>query len=155
MTTIGFIGLGNMGLPMASNLLKGNHNVSGYDLSKSALERFQSQGGTISSSLKELAANNEVIISMLQTGDQVKSICLGENGLFSQAKPRTLFIDCSTIDVESTKAIYQKGTEYHHLIVDAPVSGGVNGAKEGRLTFMVGGEEEAYHLAYPILSLMG
>lgn len=154
MAKIGFVGLGHMGLPMAINLVKAGHNVTGYDLQQSALEQFSNAGGLITHHLQEIA-NQEVIITMLQTGEQVKHVCLGVDGLFAKANETTLFIDCSSIDVKTSRELHQLAQESHLLYVDAPVSGGVAGASAATLTFMVGGENEAYNTAHPILSFMG
>ncbi|HAT8177935.1 TPA: 3-hydroxyisobutyrate dehydrogenase [Legionella pneumophila] len=155
MANIGFVGLGHMGFPMAINLLKAGHSVMGYDLQQSALAHFVEQGGAIAHNLQELAKNKDIIVTMLQTGQQVLHVCLGVDGIFSQLNAGSLYIDCSTIDVKSSREIHQIAKENHLLIVDAPVSGGVAGAAAATLTFMVGGEMEAYNAAHPILSAMG
>ena len=155
MAKIGFVGLGHMGLPMAINLVKAGHSVTGYDLQQSALEQFSNAGGLIAHHLQEIASHQEVIITMLQTGEQVKHVCLGVDGLFAKAKETTLFIDCSSIDVKTSRELHQLAQESHLFYVDAPVSGGVAGASAATLTFMVGGENEAYNAAHPILSFMG
>lgn len=155
MARIGFVGLGHMGLPMAINLVKAGHSVTGYDLQKTALEQFSVAGGAIAQQLSEVAKNQEVIISMLQKGQQVLAVCTEEQGLFSSAPAGSLFIDSSTIDVSSAKKVHQQAQHYGLLSVDAPVSGGVAAAKAASLTFMVGGEVKAYQTALPILSIMG
>lgn len=155
MANIGFVGLGHMGFPMAINLLKAGHSVMGYDLQQSALEHFAEQGGAIAHNLQELAKGKDVIVTMLQTGQQVLHVCLGVDGIFSQLNAGSLYIDCSTIDVKSSRETHQIAKENHLLVVDAPVSGGVAGAAAATLTFMVGGEAEAYNAAHPILSAMG
>ncbi|HCR5406386.1 TPA: 3-hydroxyisobutyrate dehydrogenase [Legionella pneumophila] len=155
MANIGFVGLGHMGFPMAINLLKAGHSVMGYDLQQSALEHFAEQGGAIAHNLQELAKDKDVIVTMLQTGQQVLHVCLGVDGIFSQLNAGSLYIDCSTIDVKSSRETHQIAKENHLLVVDAPVSGGVAGATAATLTFMVGGEAEAYNAAHPILSAMG
>ncbi|KTC64673.1 3-hydroxyisobutyrate dehydrogenase (plasmid) [Legionella adelaidensis] len=155
MASIGFVGLGHMGLPMATNLIKAGHTVTGFDLQPQALGDFVSAGGIAASSLEELGANQTVLITMLQTGDQVKKVCLGEQGLFQYAKPQTLYIDCSSIDVDASREVHKAATNAHLFVVDAPVSGGVAGAAAATLTFMVGGQEKAFAEAKPILSCMG
>ncbi|HAT1658657.1 TPA: 3-hydroxyisobutyrate dehydrogenase [Legionella pneumophila] len=155
MANIGFVGLGHMGFPMAINLLKAGHSVMGYDLQQSALEHFAEQGGAIAHNLQELAKDKDIIVTMLQTGQQVLHVCLGVDGIFSQLNAGSLYIDCSTIDVKSSRETHQIAKENHLLVVDAPVSGGVAGAAAATLTFMVGGEAEAYNAAHPILSVMG
>lgn len=155
MAKIGFVGLGHMGLPMAINLVKAGHTVIGYDLNQSAMERFSDAGGLIAHTLLEVAKEQDVLITMLQSGQQVLHVCAGMDGLFSKANEGTLFIDCSTIDVKSAREVHQIAQENHLLAVDAPVSGGVAGATAATLTFMVGGDEQAYNAARPILSIMG
>ena len=155
MAKIGFVGLGHMGLPMAINLLKAGHKVTGYDLQSSALEQFAKAGGLIALQLQDTAKDQDVFITMLQKGSQVMQVCLGEEGLFQNAHQEALFIDCSTIDVNSSREIHRQAQENGLKIVDAPVSGGVAGAAAGTLTFMVGGEDQAYQAALPILSAMG
>ncbi|KTD72550.1 3-hydroxyisobutyrate dehydrogenase [Legionella tucsonensis] len=155
MAKIGFVGLGNMGLPMAINLLKGGHQVTGYDLQQSALQHFSHSGGLIAQNAHEAAKEKDVLITMLQNGQQVLHVCHGNNGLFQVAKKGALYIDCSTIDVNSSRELHNLAKQHHLQVVDAPVSGGVSGAGAGTLTFMVGGEEDAFHTAKPILAAMG
>ncbi|RUR20741.1 3-hydroxyisobutyrate dehydrogenase [Legionella sp. km535] len=155
MARIGFIGLGHMGLPMAINLIKAGHKVSGFDLQESARTHFAESGGLVSSSLQEVANNQDVLITMLQTGEQVLQVCKGIDGLFNKANSDTLFVDCSTIDVNSSREFHQLAKERHLRSVDAPVSGGVAGAAAGTLTFMVGGDLDAFNAARPILANMG
>lgn len=155
MARIGFVGLGHMGLPMAINLVKAGHQVTGYDLQATALEQFAAAGGRIAPTLQDAASEQHSVITMLQTGQQVLDVCLQMNGLFSRLKTGTLFIDSSTIDVASSRQIHEEARQYGLITVDAPVSGGVAAAKAGRLTFMVGGELTAFHAAEPILAAMG
>lgn len=153
MAKIGFIGLGHMGLPMAINLIKAGHQVTGYDLQQAALMHLSHLGGTIAQNLSQAAHGQEFLITMLQTGQQVLEVC--EQGLFQEASKGSLFMDCSTIDVASSRKLHQQAKQYQLQVVDAPVSGGVAGATAARLTFMVGGDEEAFHAAKPILAAMG
>lgn len=153
MAKIGFVGLGHMGLPMAINLIKAGHQVSGYDLQQSALQNFADAGGIVAHSLQEAA--QDILITMLQTGAQVLGVCHGHDGLFSKLKPGALLIDCSTIDVNSARELHQLAHRQGIRMVDAPVSGGTAGATAGSLTFMVGGEDAAVHEAQPILAAMG
>ncbi|CEG55664.1 putative 3-hydroxyisobutyrate dehydrogenase, mitochondrial [Legionella fallonii LLAP-10] len=155
MAKIGFVGLGHMGLPMAINLVKAGHSVTGYDLNDSAMDRLSDAGGLIANNLIEISKEQDVLITMLQSGQQVLHVCTGVDGLLSQAKEGALFIDCSTIDVKTSREVHQIAQENHLLAVDAPVSGGVAGATAATLTFMVGGDEKAYNAARPILSIMG
>lgn len=155
MANIGFVGLGHMGLPMAINLLKAGHCVTGYDIQATACAEFARVGGLVARHLAELALNQDVLITMLQTGQQVSHVCQGPDGLFNQCRSSTLYIDCSTIDVNSARTLHQQAQEQGLISVDAPVSGGVAGAQAATLTFMVGGSDKAYQHARPILSLMG
>jgi len=155
MATIGFIGLGNMGAPMAANLLKAGHQVIGYDLVASARAALEERGGRAAVSAAEAAAAGEIVITMLPAGPQVREVYLGPDGIIARAKPDALLIDCSTIDVETARAVAANAGESQLLMLDAPVSGGVIGAEAGTLTFMVGGEAAAYARAEPILQAMG
>lgn len=154
MTTIAFIGLGNMGLPMATHLINANLRVHGYDLNQDSLKDFDSRGGHPAADLSSLN-ECDIFITMLQTGEQVKKVCLSEQGLFAIAKPGALFIDSSSIDVSSSREIHERAKEERLLCVDAPVSGGVVGAEKGTLTFMVGGEKNAFDKAKTLLEIMG
>lgn len=155
MAKIGFVGLGHMGLPMAINLVNAGHKVIGFDLQQSALQQFATQGGLVANNLRDVGKECDVLITMLQKGQQVLHVCLGIDGLFQQGTPGSLFIDCSTIDVKSAQEIHQLAKEHQLLSIDAPVSGGVAGATAATLTFMVGGDTDAYTAAHPILSAMG
>ncbi|WP_310620532.1 3-hydroxyisobutyrate dehydrogenase [Flexibacterium corallicola] len=152
---IGFIGLGNMGGPMAVNLVNAGHIVSGYDLSEEARDQFSLAGGKAALSLEETVKDAQVVITMLPAGKHVKAVYLGDNGIFELVGEGTLLIDSSTIDVESARYVSQKASEVGHDLIDAPVSGGVAGASSGSLTFMVGGHVQAVERAKPILEIMG
>lgn len=153
MAKIGFIGLGHMGLPMAINLVKAGHQVTGYDLQETARSQF-AKHGFIAANLSETAKEQDILITMLQTGQQVLHVCLAE-GLFKNAKPGALLIDCSTIDVQSSREVHLTAKEHQLRSVDAPVSGGVAGAAAATLTFMVGGNQDAFNAARPVLANMG
>lgn len=155
MARIGFVGLGHMGWPMAVNLVGAGHTVTGFDLQSSAVEAFAAAGGIAATSLQETARSQDIVITMLQTGQQVQQVCFGEQGLFTVAQKNTLFIDCSSIDVQSSRELHQQANKLQLLAVDAPVSGGVVGAAQAKLTIMVGGTEQAFAQAKPILSTMG
>jgi 3-hydroxyisobutyrate dehydrogenase len=155
MTTIGFIGLGNMGLPMAQNLLKAGHTVRGFDLSEYAAERLAAGGGTRGTSVGDTCRETEAVITMLPAGEQVREVYLGADGVLASVREGTLLIDCSTIDVESAREVAQAAQASGLSMIDAPVSGGVAGAQAASLTFMVGGPEEAFARAQPILEHMG
>ncbi|KTD17723.1 3-hydroxyisobutyrate dehydrogenase [Legionella jordanis] len=155
MAKIGFVGLGHMGLPMAINLIKAGHQLTGFDLQSSALEQLVDAGGKAATQLAEAAYAKDIIITMLQTGQQVSQVCLGEQGLFAKAPPGCLYIDCSSIDVPSSREIHSQAARLNISAVDAPVSGGVAGAAAATLTFMVGGSQPAFEKAKPILAAMG
>jgi 3-hydroxyisobutyrate dehydrogenase len=154
MATIGFIGLGNMGAPMAANLVKAGHRVTGFDLVSKAVERLAAKGGTAAASAA-VAAGSEIVITMLPAGPQVRSVYLGDDGLLAHARKDALLIDCSTIDVETARAVAAAAAEAGFDMLDAPVSGGVGGAEAATLTFMVGGEEAVFSRARPIMEAMG
>lgn len=152
---IGFFGLGNMGLPMAKNLVKKGHKVIGYDVVPSALEKFRSAGGESSQSIKEASTNVDIIISMLPSGTISKKLYCDPDGILNHASNSTLLIDCSTISPTDAKYLGRMALEKKFNMIDAPVSGGVAGADAGTLTFIVGGEKEDMEKAKPILLDMG
>ena len=153
MTKVAFIGLGHMGGPMAANLVKAGHDVSGFDLAPAALDAARENGITIAANGPEAAADADIVITMLLHGKQVVDVYGG--GLLAAAKPGTLFIDSSTIDVDSARAARELAIAAGHRGMDAPVSGGVMGAEAGTLTFMVGGDDTDFVEAGPLLSVMG
>ncbi len=155
MARIGFIGLGNMGLPMAQNLIKAGHQVEGVDVNPAAIEKLKSAGGVSVETAKIAAARADVVITMLPAGQQVREVYLGVGGIVENANEGTLLIDCSTIDVETARAVAAVAAQKRLLMLDAPVSGGVGGATAGTLTFMVGGSEQAFVRAESILQKMG
>lgn len=155
MTRIGFIGLGNMGLPMARNLLKAGHEVTGFDLDTAKAEAFEEAGGKRAGSLGDAVAAGEAVITMLPAGKHVREAYLGDGGVIAKAASGTLLIDSSTIDVATAREVAEAAAKAGLLMVDAPVSGGVAGAEAGTLTFMVGGPEAAFEKGKPLLDLMG
>lgn len=155
MTTIGFIGLGHMGSPMANNLLKNNQAIFVFDINQQAVNALVKEGAKAVSSLKELCNKTNVIITMLPTGLDVERVYSSDDGILQYAKPGTLLIDSSTISVKEARALQQKAAAHGISMVDAPVSGGVAAASAATLTFMVGGEENDFEKAKPILSYMG
>jgi 3-hydroxyisobutyrate dehydrogenase len=155
MANIAFIGLGNMGLPMAQNLVKAGHAVTGFDLSEYASERLASGGGARAQSIGEACAAAEVVITMLPAGEQVREVYLGHEGVLAAAPAAALLIDSSTIDVETARAVAQAAEASGFPMLDAPVSGGVAGAQGATLTFMVGGSDEGFERALPVLQKMG
>ncbi|MCW2309323.1 3-hydroxyisobutyrate dehydrogenase [Rhodobium gokarnense] len=155
MASIGFIGLGNMGGPMAANLVKAGHEVSGIDLSEAARERFAEAGGSIAASVPELVAGADVVVTMLPAGRHVEDVYCSPDGVLAHARPESLLIDSSTIDVATARRVAEAAAAAGMMMVDAPVSGGVGGAEAGTLTFMVGGPDTAFAAAKPFLDIMG
>ena len=155
MTTIGFIGLGNMGGPMAANLVKAGHQVTGFDLVPGAIEALRAKGGRAAASAAAAATAGDIVITMLPAGPQVRSVYLEKGGVLASARSGALLIDCSTIDVETARGVAAAAQEAGFDMLDAPVSGGVAGAEAASLTFMVGGEAETFARAHPVLAAMG
>lgn len=155
MARIGFIGLGNMGLPMAQNLIKAGHQVEGVDVNPAAVEKLKASGGVAVETAKNAAGRADVVITMLPSGKEVREVYLGPNGIIENTNAGTLLIDCSTIDVETARAVGAAAEARGLLMLDAPVSGGVGGAQAGTLTFMVGGPAAAFVRAQSILDKMG
>lgn len=156
MAKIGFIGLGNMGGPMAANLVKAGHNVTGFDLSPAALDALKAAGGTPAASASDALKGAEVVISMLPAGQHVRQVYLNQGGVIDVVKDaRPLLIDCSTIDVDSARAVTAAAEEAGLTMLDAPVSGGTVGATNATLTFMVGGSEAGFAAGKPFLEQMG
>jgi 3-hydroxyisobutyrate dehydrogenase len=154
MTKIAFIGLGNMGGPMAQNLVKAGHDVTGFDLSDAALKELEAAGGKTAASAADAVEGVEVVISMLPAGQHVEGLYLGEEGLFSQLPANTLVLDSSTIAAETARKVAAAAKEKQIRYMDTPVSGGVGGAKAGTLTFICGGDQDAFEQAKPILEPM-
>ena len=144
---IGFIGLGNMGLPMYMNLLKAGHNVYGFDIIKKNLPELK-----IVDKLTSAIEGMDVVITMLPDSKSLKSVV---PEIIKTIEKRKIFIDCSTVDIETTKSIAEKVKDKKIGFLDAPVSGGIVGAKEGKLTFMVGGPKKLHKFVKPILQIMG
>ncbi|SIQ33165.1 3-hydroxyisobutyrate dehydrogenase [Rhizobium sp. RU35A] len=152
MASIAFIGLGNMGLPMAANLLKAGHAVKGFDLSSSARDAASDAGLELAADLLDAIRAAEVIITMLPAGVHVVTVWTDIAG---KARPGSLVIDCSTIDVESARKAHAIAESAGLASLDAPVSGGTGGASAGSLTFMVGGTGDTFARALPLLEAMG
>ncbi len=158
MTAIAFVGLGNMGGPMAANLVAAGHDVTGYDLVPEALERAAGAGVRVAASAAVAVAGADVVITMLPSGRHLLAAYRGgdpADGLLAAARPGTLFLDCSTVDVADARTANAAAVEAGHRAMDAPVSGGVAGAEGGTLTFMVGAEEADLATARPLLDVMG
>ena len=152
---VAFVGLGNMGVPMALNLQAAGFAVQGYDVFEAACAKAQKAGLETAASLPAVLAGTSSVITALPAAQHVRDVYLGDEGLLHHAPPDTLFIDCSTIDVATARAVIGAAAEAGHTMVDSPMSGGVPGAEGGKLTFMVGGSEAGFERARPILDVMG
>ncbi|MBK1895612.1 3-hydroxyisobutyrate dehydrogenase [Chryseobacterium paridis] len=153
MKKIAFIGLGNMGGPMAANLVKKGHEVVGFDLSESALNALVYAGGQVAGSALEAVKEAGVVITMLPSGKHVAELYSEE--LINNLQPGTLIIDSSTIDAVTARSVAELAVSRGHKMIDAPVSGGTGGAQAGTLTFIVGGSAENFNEAKPVLECMG
>jgi 3-hydroxyisobutyrate dehydrogenase len=152
---IGFVGLGNMGGPMAANLVKAGHAVAGFDVVPAAREAFAKAGGQPAQSIAAAVADAELVVTMLPAGPHVREVYLGEGGVLGAAKAGAQLVDSSTIDVETARAVHGAAAARGFDLIDAPVSGGVGGAAAATLTFMVGGSDEGFARARPVLEAMG
>lgn len=152
---IGFVGLGNMGGHMAKNLLKKGYKLTVYDINKLAVTNLVEAGADCASSAAEMSKEAEVVISMLPSNQHVLDIYTGDNGILSAAKKNALLIDSSTVDPSVSQLIASRTQERSLRFIDSPVSGGVNAARDGTLTFMVGGSEMNFNDAKSILETMG
>ncbi|GHC98260.1 3-hydroxyisobutyrate dehydrogenase [Pseudorhodoferax aquiterrae] len=152
---IAFIGLGNMGGPMAMNLHKAGHQVSGFDLSEAACKKYAADGLAIAATAAATLDGAEVVVSMLPASQHVEALYLGDKGLLAQIAPGTLVIDSSTIAAASSRKVAEEGRKRGIAVIDAPVSGGTGGAIAGTLTFMVGGSTADLERARPVLEKMG
>lgn len=155
MAKIGFVGLGHMGNPMVCNLLKAGHTVKVYDIMPKTVAALVSQGATPVTHLVDLVKDVDMVITMLQTGEQVLQTCLGEQGLFEHASSQLLYVDSSSIEISHTQKLHQEAKKRKIAMLDAPVSGGVAGAEAATLTFMVGGMAAYFEKAKPVLEVMG
>ena len=153
--TIAFIGLGNMGGPMAHNLIAAGHSLIVFDLVKGALADAEQQGAQVADSAAAAVADADVVISMLPAGKHVNDLYLGQGGVMAAAKDGALLVDSSTIDAETSRKVAAASADRGLEMLDAPVSGGVGGARSGGLTFMVGGPDSALQRAQPLLDIMG
>jgi 3-hydroxyisobutyrate dehydrogenase len=152
LSKIAFIGLGNMGNPMAANLVRAGHSVTGFDLSAPSLQTARANGVTIAETASHAATDADFIITMLPAGAHVLRVYAD---LLPAAPKHAVFIDSSTIDVQSARTAHENAAKTGMRSIDAPVSGGVGGATAGTLTFMVGGTEDAFKAAEPVLARMG
>lgn len=155
MASIGFIGLGNMGGPMAANLIKAGHQVKVFDLMPESVAKLADQGAAVADSVVEASQDVDFFISMLPSGAIVESIYIDKDKLLEQIDSSTLVIDCSTVAPENSRRVAEVGKEHRVNVIDAPVSGGTAGAAAGTLTFICGGGEQDVERARPILECMG
>lgn len=155
MATVAFIGLGNMGGPMAINLVKAGHQVQAFDLSAAALAQVAAEGAVVADSARAAVQGAEFIISMLPAGKHVAALYLGEQGVSDDIDPSALVLDCSTIDAATARHVGAGLAAQGISFIDAPVSGGVGGAKAGTLTFIVGGSANNFERAKTVLEAMG
>ena len=152
---IGFFGVGHMGGPMAANLVKAGHDVTAFDLVPALLKTAVEAGAKAADSAAQAVQGAEVVISMLPSAGAVRGLYLGEEGVLQHVDPSALVIDCSTIDAETARDVAATANAQGRVMIDAPVSGGVGGAKAGTLTFICGGAEAAIERARPVLECMG
>jgi len=153
---IAFIGIGNMGSPMAENLVKAGKSVKVFDASANMIEKAKEKKLEVTKNLDELITKEvTTVITMLPEGKNSKEVYLGDNGIINKVSKNCLLIDCSTIDIQTSIEIGKKASEKGIKMIDAPVSGGVMGAQKATLNIMVGGSKEAFDLALPLLKKMG
>ena len=153
---IAFIGVGNMGLPMAENLKKSGKKIKVFDVSKKTIDLAKEKKLDVVEDLDDLITTEvSTVITMLPEGKHSKEVFLGDNGIINKVSKDCLLIDCSTIDIQTSKEIGKKATEKGIQMIDAPVSGGVMGAQKATLNIMVGGSKKAFDLALPLLKIMG
>jgi 3-hydroxyisobutyrate dehydrogenase len=152
---IGFIGLGNMGNPMARNLVKAGHKLAVFDMSAAAIEKVVATGAKAAASVADAGKNVDMVITMLPSSPHVRDVYLGAGELLASVNPGTLLIDSSTIDPHTARDVAAAAAQRSIVMLDAPVSGGTGGAEAGTLTFMVGGDAAAFETAKPILAKMG
>ncbi|MDB4192830.1 3-hydroxyisobutyrate dehydrogenase [Candidatus Pelagibacter sp.] len=153
---VAFIGVGNMGCPMAENLMKSGKKIKVFDVSKKMTQIAKEKNLEVIEHLNDLITNDvTTVITMLPEGKHSKEVFMGDNGIINKVSKNCLLIDCSTIDIQTSIEIGKKATENGIKMIDAPVSGGVMGAQKATLNIMVGGTKEAFELALPLLKIMG
>ena len=155
MAKVAFIGLGNMGGPMATNLIKAGHQVNVFDLSEAALEQLRQAGAAVADSARAAAAEVDYVVSMLPAGKHVAATYLGDDGLLASLSPATTVLDCSTIDAATARKVGEHAAQMGIGFMDSPVSGGVAAAAAGTLAFMCGGSAETFEKARILLADMG
>ena len=151
---IAFIGVGNMGNPMADQLVKAGKVVKVYDVSPEVIQKAKEANLNVVDTLEEVLKDANFVISMLPEGKHVKSLYLGEKGIIDKIAKEALIIDCSTIDIETSLLLGAEAKNRGIKMIDAPVTGGVMGARVGKLNFLVGGEDDAVNLAKPLFDIM-
>jgi len=152
---IAFIGVGNMGNPMADQLVKAGKEVKVYDVSPEVIQKAREANLNVVDTLDEVLKDANFVISMLPEGKHVKSLYFGEKGIIDKISKEALIIDCSTIDIETSLMLGKEAKSRAIKMIDAPVTGGVMGARIGKLNFLVGGEDDAVNLAKPLFDIMG
>jgi 2-hydroxy-3-oxopropionate reductase len=155
MTSVGFIGLGIMGGPMAANLVKAGFDVIGYDYSPARNEALVRAGGQAASGVIELVQKADIVITMVPDSPDVAAVALGEQGILANARPGQLYIDMSSISPKTAREVAEAAKTYGVRVLDAPVSGGEAGAIEGNLSIMVGGDAADFEAARPVLEVVG
>jgi 2-hydroxy-3-oxopropionate reductase len=155
MTTVGFIGLGIMGLPMAVNLSTAGFDVVGYNRSKGRADQLAERGGHAAATVAEAVRDADVVVTMLPDSTDVQAVLLGDDGVFAHGRNGTVVIDASTIRPDVSVALASAGAESGYRVLDAPVSGGEQGAVDGTLSIMVGGAAEDFEAARPVLDAVG
>ncbi|HEY2238546.1 MAG TPA: 2-hydroxy-3-oxopropionate reductase [Streptosporangiaceae bacterium] len=155
MSSIAFIGLGVMGAPMAENLVRAGHDVTGYSRRPGPAERLEKAGGRSAPGIAAAVAGAEFVITMVPDSPDVESVVLGEEGVYAHAQPGTIHLDMSSIRPDTARRIEAAGAERGLRVLDAPVSGGEQAAIDGKLSIMVGGEEEDFAAAEPVLRVLG
>lgn len=155
MTTVGFIGLGIMGGPMAANLVAAGFDVAGYNRSRGKVDRLVEHGGRPAASVAEAAGQADVVVTMLPDSPDVEDVALGDDGVLAHAPRGSLYIDCSTIRPDTSRAVAEAAEDRGLRVLDAPVSGGEAGAVEGSLSMMVGGEAGDVEAARELLDVVG
>ncbi|MEV4626930.1 2-hydroxy-3-oxopropionate reductase [Micromonospora sp. NPDC049523] len=155
MTRVGFIGLGIMGGPMATNLVKAGFDVIGYDFSPARTAALAAGGGRAADGIVEVVRESDVVITMVPDSPDVEAVALGDNGLLANARPGQLWIDMSSISPKTAQGVAEAAKPYGVRVLDAPVSGGEQGAIEGTLSIMVGGDAADFEAARPVLEVVG
>jgi len=155
MTSVGFIGLGIMGGPMAANLVRAGFDVVGYNRSRAKVDRLVGHGGRAAASIAEAVRDADVVVTVLPDSPDVEAVVLGADGVFANARPGSIYVDMSTVRPATARFVAEAGRKVDIGVLDAPVSGGEQGAIDGTLSVMVGGEAHDVAAARPILDAVG